>query len=322
MFSPTNLRHALSNAAFPIALTLFAQALFLQGCIGTDFLDETVELFEPRITVTPVDQAIEVNQTLAYEAEYFDSTATKQDVDITWSSSDASIVSIASDGSAMGLMPGQVEITAQAFGTTSGVARLTVVNDPNEVALVRIAPMDTSIDRSSTVQYTARPENVSGELVEGLTISWITSDTTLAIISETGLLTARQSGSLTVMATAGDVDSAPAQLSIMALSRTGTFEKTPGTSYRLSGTGTLARGENGLEVRFADDFSVSNGPDLHVYLSTSSRINATSVDLGDLKATTGAQTYPVPSNIQITDFDFIVIHCLPFNVTFGFAPLN
>ena len=84
----------------------------------------------------------------------------------------------------------------------------------------------------------------------------------------------------------------------------------------------LEQTDTGLQLRFLDSFSVSNGPDLHVYLSTENRVNGRSLDLGDLQSTRGAQTYTLPNTVEMDEFDYVLIHCLPFNVTFGFALLD
>lgn len=105
--------------------------------------------------------------------------------------------------------------------------------------------------------------------------------------------------------------------------RMGEFEARAGTSYVVRGTVTLARTEaGGLRVDFADNFSSSNGPNLHVYLSESQRVTGTSLDLGALQQNAGAQSYTVSSEVTLEQFDYVLIHCVPFNVSFGFAQLG
>ena len=110
---------------------------------------------------------------------------------------------------------------------------------------------------------------------------------------------------------------------VMGESRTGMFVQKPGTSYNVSGTVTLEKQEDGtLVLHFDNGFSSSNGPGLGVFLSTTDGRNSSSINLGDLQRTSGAQSYPVPKNVELGTFDWVVIHCVPFNVTFGFAKLN
>ena len=110
---------------------------------------------------------------------------------------------------------------------------------------------------------------------------------------------------------------------VMGDSRTGMFVKKPGTSYNVKGTATLEKqGNANLILNFDNSFSSSNGPGLAVFLSSTNGRNSGSLNLGNLQRTSGSQDYSVPVNVALGDFDWVVIHCVPFNVTFGFAELN
>ena len=92
-------------------------------------------------------------------------------------------------------------------------------------------------------------------------------------------------------------------------------------SYDVEGTATLAElPDGGLVLRFGDDFKSSNGPNLAVYLSATNSVTSSSLKLGDLKATQGAQTYPVQADLD--QYAYVIIHCVPFNVSFGSARLR
>jgi hypothetical protein len=78
-----------------------------------------------------------------------------------------------------------------------------------------------------------------------------------------------------------------------------------------------------------EDFSVTSGPDLHVYLShheeprTSSEVvQPDYVDLGLLKSNTGAQNYDVPDGVDPDDYGSVVIYSRSFNVIFSTATLE
>lgn len=87
----------------------------------------------------------------------------------------------------------------------------------------------------------------------------------------------------------------------------------------------LAEGESLL--RF-EDFDVTNGPDLHVILS--SNPNPTSqddigddyIDLGSLKGNMGNQNYEIPSDVDLSAYQSVVIYCMPFHVVFSTATLS
>jgi hypothetical protein len=86
-------------------------------------------------------------------------------------------------------------------------------------------------------------------------------------------------------------------------------------SYNVSGVAQIYD-DNGKKVLLLNNFSSSNGPDLKVYLSTTT--SATSfVNLGMLKSTSGKQTYTIPDQTNIDEFKFALIWCQQFSVLFG-----
>jgi Electron transfer DM13 len=76
-------------------------------------------------------------------------------------------------------------------------------------------------------------------------------------------------------------------------------------------------------LRF-ENFSVRNGPDLFVYLSTDAHgYSDDSLLLGELKGTDGAFNYPVPGEIDVSQYQSAVVWCRAFSVLFAtanFAP--
>ena len=75
-------------------------------------------------------------------------------------------------------------------------------------------------------------------------------------------------------------------------------------------------------LRF-EEFSVRNGPDLFVYLSTSADgYGDGSLELGGLKATGGAFNYEVPPGTDVSQYRSAVVWCKAFSVLFATAPLK
>jgi len=72
-------------------------------------------------------------------------------------------------------------------------------------------------------------------------------------------------------------------------------------------------------LRF-EDFEVTNGPDLHVYMTKKGDVD-TGIDLGKLKGNKGAQNYEL-SGINTDVYDTVVIYCQPFHVYFASATLS
>jgi len=79
---------------------------------------------------------------------------------------------------------------------------------------------------------------------------------------------------------------------------------------------------DGSELRLDEAFTVTNGPDLYVYLSkdpSGKNIDDT-VSLGKLKSTKGGQTYTLPANSN--EFKSVIIYCRAFKQSFSVAPLQ
>lgn len=88
------------------------------------------------------------------------------------------------------------------------------------------------------------------------------------------------------------------------------------------GTASVIETSDGPVLSFSEDFVVTSGPDLFVYLSP----NAAGEDLGEfvslgrLKSFDGAQAYNLPDNFA--DYKTVVIWCRAFSVTFATAELK
>lgn len=88
-----------------------------------------------------------------------------------------------------------------------------------------------------------------------------------------------------------------------------------------SGDAILLTDGSRYVLRF-ENFSVTNGPDLHVFLANGPRYAAGDLDLGSVKATQGTSNYEVPVGIDPHDYDHVIIWCVPFSVQFGYAALT
>ncbi len=99
--------------------------------------------------------------------------------------------------------------------------------------------------------------------------------------------------------------------------------------HRGSGTATIYRTPDGSEVLRLENLDVTNGPALHVVLSThpdperSEQVKQEGyVDLGDLKGNRGNQNYPIPADVDTSIHKSVVIYCYPFAVVFSVATLE
>ncbi len=94
----------------------------------------------------------------------------------------------------------------------------------------------------------------------------------------------------------------------------GTFEPTSGIS--VSGEAKIFQEGSQYKVQL-ENFSISNGPDLKVYLSKA----ATPTDFVNLGNLTSQTVYPIPSSVNIDDYSHVLIHCQQYSHLFAIAEL-
>src|SRR3989442_185709 len=98
--------------------------------------------------------------------------------------------------------------------------------------------------------------------------------------------------------------------------------------HQAEGTALLVRLPDGRRfVRF-EDFRVTNGPDLYVYLSghpsprTSAQLHeGAAFEIVRLKGNIGNQNYELPSDLDMSNVKSVAIFCKRFSVLFGSAQL-
>jgi hypothetical protein len=107
---------------------------------------------------------------------------------------------------------------------------------------------------------------------------------------------------------------------MMTKETSGTFAGAGDGIHNAQGSARILNLEDGSAVLRLEDFRVTNGPDLYVYLSTDKGAS-NYVDLGRLKANAGNQNYELPKDVDLSRYDSVVIWCKSFSVYFGGAQL-
>lgn len=78
----------------------------------------------------------------------------------------------------------------------------------------------------------------------------------------------------------------------------------------------------GTQYKLAlENVMISNGPDLHVYLSKEV-LPVTFIDLGRLQSVAGNQLYDIPGSPDFAQYKYALIHCKQYNHLFGSAELR
>ncbi len=108
----------------------------------------------------------------------------------------------------------------------------------------------------------------------------------------------------------------PAGMGVTLL-KTGTLI---GVGHTVSGT-VKVYDDAGEKIVVLDPFTSQNGPDLKVYLSTDEKASKY-INLGDLKSTTGKQSYEIDGMADLSEYKFVLVWCQDFSVLFGKAELD
>ena len=172
---------------------------------------------EPRVpttvTVTPaVADLPALGTTVQLTAEVHDQNGAMMDgVAITWASSDASVATADASGLVTAAGNGMAMITATA-GSASGSAVVTVTQS---VTSVEVSPSATALTAlGETVQLVAEAFDANRQVVGGAEVSWTSSDSAVAAVDASGLVTAVGNGEATITANV-EASSGSAEITVM-----------------------------------------------------------------------------------------------------------
>ena len=110
---------------------------------------------------------------------------------------------------------------------------------------------------------------------------------------------------------------APGAQQTPKFSKLGTFQGLKG--HQATGKAEVITVGDISFLRF-EDFEVTNGPDLHVYMTKNGDVDS-GIDLGKLKGNKGSQNYEL-SGINTDVYNIVIIYCQPFHVYFASANLS
>ena len=215
------------------------------------------------VTVNPASFTLTaVGQTVQLHAEVVDRNGkTISGATVTWTSSNASVASVSLSGLVTARQTGTTTIKA----TSSGVSGQAIVKVETPVVTgIILTAADTLLTAlGQTKRINASVRDQVGRPLSGIDLIWSSSDTTVASVDSTGLVTAIGNGETDIMATAGTtVDT----LRLKVIQRVGGFTVTPtsitltvGATYQLTSTVFDANGH--VIVGASPWFSVNNRPD-------------------------------------------------------------
>ena len=153
---------------------------------------------------------------------------------VTWASSSVAVATVTASGLVTAAGNGTATITAAA-GSASGNATVTVAQ---EVSAVAVSPATDTLVRGDTLRLAAEATDANGNGVAGVQFAWTSSDTLVAVVDASGLVTAVREGEAETTATAAGF-TGRAELTVVAPVPT-TVAVTPDT-VALTALGQTAR---------------------------------------------------------------------------------
>ncbi|GMV04435.1 MAG: hypothetical protein AMXMBFR53_07150 [Gemmatimonadota bacterium] len=266
----------------------------LGGTVGAQSVTATAASFTVTFTATaapgPVAQVVVTPSTSTLEALEATVALTAQVKDafgntavgaVTWSTSDAAVVTVDAQGVAKAVANGAADVVATS-GSLTGKAALTVAQKATQV---RVTPENPSVAKDNTAQLSATAEDENGFAVAGAAFAWTSSDATVATVDSTGLVTGVAEGTASVVAAAG----AAADTVIVTVTAAA-FKPTEDTQVG----GTVNVGEidipAGVTVTLTDDAVINATGDVTIAGTLEGDCRALAVSAGGSLTLTGSVT--------------------------------
>ena len=192
------------------------------------------------VTVTGANTAT-AGDTVTLTATVAPANAT--DKSVTWSTSDAAVATVNANGVVTTKKAGKVTITATSNGdkTKFGSIEITVSAATVPVTSVTVAgDAAMTVDGEQTLTATVAPANATDK-----TVTWKSSDATVATVDANGKVVAKKAGEVVITATVGGVsgtlkitvsDKAPTVIPVQSVTVTGKQELVEGASTTLTAT--------------------------------------------------------------------------------------
>ena len=177
------------------AIIALLSAVALTGCAETTASTIDVATLE----VSPTTAQLQAGATTTLTARALDENGAVIVAPVLrWSSSDNAVATVSATGVVTTTAAGTARIAVSSMGR-SALATLTVT--PRAVASLSIAPSQTAVLIGATTRLTAVPFDVAGAPLTGRTITWASSDVTVARVDATGTVTGVAPGAATITAT-------------------------------------------------------------------------------------------------------------------------
>lgn len=259
-----------------------------------------------QIIVTPSKDSLALGATVALTATVTDAAGKPvSGASVFWNTENAAVATVSGSGVVVGVGLGTVRIAASSGGK-SGFATITVI--PPGVASVSVTPAGPTIKVGETVHLVAQTFDASGAVLTGRTVTWSSSNTGVATVDNTGVVTGVSTGASIITATsegksgtaavavnaavAASIEVAPTSVTI-----------TTGQTSQLTATVKDANGAviSGASVSWrVDDSGVAQ-------VSATGLVTGISQGTTNVTATSGAAHVIVPITITLPPANAVIV---------------
>lgn len=244
----------------------------------------TIENIIDSITFTKDTLSLSVGGTSTLSTEEYLSLS-----DLTWTSSDTSVATV-KNGVITAVGGGTATITAKS-GDISDTCKVTVTSALTGISLSK-SSASLSVGSMTTLTATPKPSDTTDDT----TVTWKSSDTSIASVSSSGVVTAKSSGTATITATIGKYSSTCKITVSESSSSSSTSTSITGISLTQS-TLSLSMGETST---LGTSITPSNTTDDTTATWTSSNTDVATVSSKGVVTPTGAGTSTI--TVKIGDF--------------------
>lgn len=187
-------------------------AVALLGLTGCD-------AFKPpeacSVTIAPQAITVSVNNATPVVGTAFDCKGNSlSNKKVSFSSNNNLVATVTPDGQVIGVAVGQTQISAVANGKSAS-AQVTVT--PEAVQTVTVTPNPVVLRVTNIRQFTAVAKNSRGDIITGRAFEWASSNSSIASVDGSGMVTAHAPGSVQIMATSDDNRSGTASVQVTAV---------------------------------------------------------------------------------------------------------
>jgi uncharacterized protein YjdB len=229
--APVNATGAVQALA-PGTAIIFAN---VEGIVGTATVTVR-QVAVGSVVVTPTTATAVVGGSAQFSASVRDASGAELTGRLVgWSSSDEAVAVVSSTGRVSALKVGTATITASSEGK-SGTATVTVTAAP--VATVNVTPPSASVTVGQSVNLNAQTLDATGAVLTGRAVTWSSSNTAIATVSQSGGVTGVAPGVATITATS-EGKSGTSTITVSAVPVASVTVAPPTLSLQTGQTGTL-----------------------------------------------------------------------------------